>query len=95
MILKIKFYLKLLEKTRQNVGNKKTFDLTAKIELEGKSCQNVENKQTFDVTAKIEIEGKSRQNTENKQTFDLTRNGEKLMLRKNLVKTLKINKLLI
>ena len=63
-----------------------------KIEIEGKICQNTENKQTFDLTGKIEIEGKTRQNVENRQTFDLT---EKLKLREKLVKTLKINKLLI
>ena len=37
------------EKTRQNTGNKQTFDLTVKIETEGKSRQNAENKQTFGI----------------------------------------------
>ena len=36
---------------------------------------------------------KTRQNSENKQTFDLT--GKNFELREKLVKTLKINKLLI
>ena len=40
----------------------------------------------------IEIDEKTRQNAENKQTFDLSGN---LKLVKKLVKTLKINKLVI
>ena len=46
------------KKTRQNAGNKQTFDLTEKIEIEieRKTCQNAENKQTFYLTGKIQIE---------------------------------------
>ena len=50
------------------------------------------------LTEKFQIEGKSRQNTENKQTcFGRKKKNQnpKLKLRENLVKTLKINKLLI
>ena len=36
-----------IRKTRQNAENKQTFDLTGKIEIEGKTRQNAENKQTF------------------------------------------------
>ena len=39
--------LKLRGKTRQNAGNKQTFDFTRKIEIEGKTRQNAENKQTL------------------------------------------------
>ena len=60
-----------------------------------KTRQKSENKQTFDLMWKIEVEGKSRQNAENKQTFGLTRKTEKLKLMEKLVKSLKINKLLI
>ena len=38
------------EKTRQNSENKQTFDLTGKMEIEGKSRQNSEIKQTFGLT---------------------------------------------
>ena len=58
-----------------------------------KTRQNTENKQTFDLIGNIENEGKSRQNAENKQTFDLM--GKFEIEGKKLVKTLKINKLLI
>ena len=51
----------IVQKVRQGIYN-----LTGKIEIEGKSRQNAENKQTFHLTEKIEIEGKSRQNAENK-----------------------------
>ena len=40
------------------------------------------------------LKGKTRQNAENKQTFDLTRK-QKIEIKEKLVKTLKINKLLI
>ena len=53
-----------------------------------------ENKQTFDLTRKIEIEGKTRQNTEYKQRQTLGLTG-KIEIEGKLVKTLKINKLLV
>ena len=34
-------------KSRQNAENKQTFDLSGKVEIEGKNRQNAENKQTF------------------------------------------------
>ena len=45
-------------KTRQNVENKQTFDLTGKIEIERKTRQNAENKQTFDLTGKLKLREK-------------------------------------
>ena len=62
--------------------------MQGKIEIHEKSRQNAENEQTFDFAGKIEIQGKSRQNDENKQTFDFD-------VKKNIVKTMKIKKLLI
>jgi len=68
--LTFEFRFKNNEKTRQNAENKRTFDLTGKIETR-KNRQNAENRQTFDLTGKIELDGKTRQNAENKQTLDL------------------------
>ena len=64
-----------------------------KIENEEKSRQNAENKQTFGLTGKIEKKNeKSRQKAENKQTLGLT---GKIKIHEKLVKTPKINKLLV
>ena len=55
-----------------------------------------EIKGTFDLTReKMKLGGKSRQTAENKLTFDFFFKVEKLILRGKLVKTLKINKLLV
>ena len=39
--------------------SKRAFDLTVKIEIEGKTRQNAENKQTFESTGKNEIDEKT------------------------------------
>ena len=62
------------------------------MKLRKKTRQKAENKHNFDLTVKTEIDEKTRQNTENKQTFDLAR---KIEIEEKLVKTKKINKLLI
>ena len=53
--------IKIEGKSRQNVENKQTFELTEKFEIEGKTRQHAENKQTLDLKEKIGIEGKTRQ----------------------------------
>ena len=45
--------LSSIEKIRRNAENKQTFDLSGKIEIEGKTRQNAENKQTILFTMEI------------------------------------------
>ena len=55
-------------------------------------CLKIISNSRFALTGKIGIERKTRQIAGNKQTFDLP---GKLKLREKLVKTLKVNKVLI
>ena len=67
--------------------------MTAKIEIEGKTRQNAESKQSFDLTRIVEINEIASQNTK-LTTFDRF-HWENWIWGEKLVKTLKVDKLLI